>query len=271
VGKSIYEKSTKGLLKEMIQDLGLKPGQVFTSSRALQWFEENYPKVKQGTVTAHLRQASTNDRSRLHHPPILDSDDVLFRVASGQFRLYEPGTDPAAIRELIPGDIERQQKRIEAEEDEEADEEEDEDDGERSRHHSSFALEQDLQRYLATNLDVIEDGLRLYEEDGITGLEYPAGGRRRIDILAVAASGDLVVLELKVEKGYDKVVGQILRYMNWVRKHVAEPGQQVRGMIVCRNMTEDLQLACASIPDVELLEYALSITVNRVPQLSLQR
>ena len=43
----------------------------------------------------------------------------------------------------------------------------------------------------------------------------------------------------------------------------------MRGIIVCRTMSEDLRLACASIPDVELLEYQLSVTVSRVPTLDL--
>jgi len=57
------------------------------------------------------------------------------------------------------------------------------------------------------------------------------------------------------------------RLLNWVRKELAEPGQRVRGIIVCRTMSEDLRLACASIADVELLEYKLSVTVTRVPAL----
>jgi endonuclease len=94
-------------------------------------------------------------------------------------------------------------------------------------------------------------------------------GGRRIDILAVDKTGAFVVLELKVEKGYDRVVGQLLRYMNWVRKELAEPGQHVRGIIVCRTMSEDLRLACMSIPDVELFEYQLSVSVLKVPALEL--
>jgi RecB family endonuclease NucS len=39
-----------------------------------------------------------------------------------------------------------------------------------------------------------------------------AGGRR-IDILAIDAQGRYVVLELKVSMGFDKVVGQLLRYL----------------------------------------------------------
>lgn len=249
MARTIYDKPTRTLLKDMLNDLGLQPGQVFTTARAIQWFQEHYPKLKPGSIRAHLVQAATNDKSRLHHTPT-SSDDLLFKVASGQFRLYEPGKDPAPIHELVEGDVARQELLGE----------EDDDDvstgaGEPQPGSTQFALEQDLQRYLADNLSIIEPGLTLFEDEDIKGLEYPAGGGRRIDILAVDKAGGFVVLELKVEKGYDRVVGQLLRYMNWVRKELAEPGQRVRGIIVCRSMSEDLRLACASIPDVELLEY----------------
>lgn len=47
----------------------------------------------------------------------------------------------------------------------------------------------------------------LYEEDeGITRVEYPVGGRS-VDILGIDAEGRLVVIDLKVSRGYDRVVG----------------------------------------------------------------
>ena len=134
---------------------------------------------------------------------------------------------------------------------------------------TQFALEKDLQRYLADNLQLIEPGLTLFQDEDISGFEYPAGGGRRIDILAKDRAGHFVVLELKVEKGYDRVVGQVLRYVNWVRNELAEPGQRVRGIIVCRTMSQDLVLACASVPDVELFEYRLQVTLSKVPRLTL--
>lgn len=264
MARTIYDKPTRALLKDMLVDWDLKPGQVFTTSRALEWFTSNYPKLKPGSIRAHLVQASTNDRSRLHHPATNETDDLLFKVGSGAFRLYEPGKDPAPIHELVEGDVARQAQLGK----------EDEDDagsgaGGAQPGSTQFALEQDLQRYLADNLHIIEPGLTLFEDEDIKGFEYPAGGGRRIDILAVDKAGGFVVLELKVEKGYDRVVGQLLRYVNWVRRELAEPGQRVRGIIVCRTMSEDLRLACASIPDIELLEYRLSVTVSRVPTLEL--
>lgn len=259
MARTIYEKPTRALLKDMLKDWKLRPGQVFTASRALEWFEQNYPKLKATSVRAHLVQASTNDKSRLHHASTNETDDLLFKVDSGQFRLYEPGKDPAPIHELVQGDVAKEEA-LEAEVEEDV--------HDPAGGSSEFLLEQDLQRYLAENLDCIEPGLRLYEEDGIRGTEFDAGGRR-IDILALDRQGAFVVIELKVSKGYDRVVGQLLRYMNWVRRELAGPGQRVRGLIVCRAMSEDLRLACDSVRDVELLEYKLSVTVTRVPALGM--
>jgi hypothetical protein len=259
MSKTIYDKSTRSLLKDMLKEMVLKPGQVFTASRAIEWFKQHYPKLQQASIRAHLVQASTNDRSRLHHPTTNSSDDLLFKVAPGQYRLYEEGTDPAPIREYIQGDVAQEEMVEEASEIEE--------ENEALAGSSEFLLERDLQRYLAENLSCIEPGLTLYEHDGIKGIEYEAGGGRRIDILAVDKAGGFVVLELKVSKGYDRVVGQLLRYVNWVGQNMAEAGQRVRGIIVCRTMSEDLRLACAGLKNVELCEYTLSVTVRKVPPL----
>jgi hypothetical protein len=198
MAKTIYDKPTRALLKDMLKDLGLQPGQVFTTSRALDWFKQRYPKLQPATVRAHLVQAATNDRGRLHHPATNATDDLLFKVDSGQYRLYEPGKDPAPIHELIEGDVARQEEIEAAQEEEES--------GEAVPGSSEFLLERDLQHYLAENLECIEQGLKLYEADGMRGIEFEAGGGRRIDILAVDKAGAFVVLELKVSKGYDRVV-----------------------------------------------------------------
>jgi len=264
MARTIYDKPTRALLKDMVADMGLRPGQVFTAARAVDWFAQHYPKLMASSIKAHLVQASTNDRSRLHHPSTNATDDLLFRVAPGQYRLYEPGSDPAPIRELFEGDVARQEE-IEAT----ARDPEDPDEDEPRAGSSEFLLEKDLQNYLAKNLECIEPGLKLYENEDIRGLEFEAGNGRRIDILAVDRSGALVVIELKVSKGYDRVVGQLLRYVNWIKVNVAEHGQQVRGMIICRVMSDDLRLACAGNPNVELLEYQLSVSVTKVPAVSL--
>lgn len=268
MARTIYDKPTRALLREMLAQWKLSPSETFIAQRAVDWFAQHYPKLKPGSIRAHLVQASTNDPSRLHHPATNSTDDLLFKVGAAEYRLFQPLSDPAPVHQ--PGKVEMKSASggvITVVQ------EEDEDSGvaidAALASSSQFALEKDLQRYLADNLHLIEPGLTLFIDEGITGFEYPAGGGRRIDILAKDKAGGFVVLELKVEKGYDRVVGQLLRYVNWVRKELAEPAQKVRGIIVCRTMSEDLILACASIKDVELFEYALQVTVSKVPQLVL--
>ncbi len=259
--KTIYDKAVRHLLHDMVAAFQLEPGQVFTATKAVDWFKEHYPKLSSTGIRADLRKASTNDKNRLHYGNLKPEDDLLFQVDTGQFRLYENGKDPAPIRELVPGDVEREQERqVEAE----VEEAQGNRDAMAAAGTSEFLLEKDLQNFLARHLDRIEPGLRLFEDtDGLRGIEYDAGGRR-IDILALDRNNAFVVLELKVSKGYDRVVGQLLRYVNWVRQNLAEPGQRVRGMIVCRSMSEDLKLACSSIPDIDLFEYQLSVTVTKI-------
>jgi len=52
--------------------------------------------------------------------------------------------------------------------------------------------------------------------------------------------------------------------MAWVAKHQAEATQQVRGIIVAREISEDLLLACSNLPNVVLFEYELSVSLRRV-------
>ena len=55
-----------------------------------------------------------------------------------------------------------------------------------------------------------------------------------------------------------------MRYMAWIRKHQADLGQQVRGVIVARQLSDDLLLACSLLPAVQLFEYELSLKLHAV-------
>ncbi len=242
-------------MKDMALELAAQqPGGVFAKQQALNWFAIKYPKIKEGTVTAHLIRLSTNARTRTHYSAKAGQDDVLYQLDGSHFRLFDPTRDPTPIytareatvrsQELLPDEINEVEESAQLGSDQ-------------------FAYESDLKNYLAKNLSLIESGLRLYEDEGITGVEFPVGGRF-VDILAVDAAGGLVVIELKVSRGYDRVVGQLMRYMAWITKNQADGNQRVRGVIVAREISEDLLLACSLIPDIVLLEYQLSLTLSRV-------
>jgi endonuclease len=240
----IYDRPVRLLMREMIDELAPEGGIVFTRKEALNWFRQHYPKVKEGTVGAHLLRFSTNSRSRHYYSPRADEAE-LFQLDGGRFRRYDPANDPPPLHGGEPGDSPDA-----------------EDDG--GVEPSQFAYESDLRDFLARNMTLVEPGMQLYEdEEGITGVEFPVGGRFA-DLLGVDAQGRLVVIELKVSRGYDRVIGQLLRYMAWISQHQAEEGQGVRGMIIAREISEDLRLACSSIPDVELFEYELAVSLRRV-------
>jgi hypothetical protein len=246
MAKSLYDKSVRELMRDMIPIFGIEQGKIFTRSQVRSWFKENYPKIKDGTISAHLLRMSVNAPSRIHYSAKPGEDDLFYQVDSTHFRLYSPENDPSPI--YAKDHVETQE--IEAEDTEQVAQNE-------------FAYEKDLQNFLAKNLDTIEPQLSLFEDEGIKGIEFPVGGRF-IDILAIDKNNDWVVIELKVSKGYDRVVGQLLRYMAWIRKNYAEPSQQVRGIIVARDISEDLTLACSELPNIQLFEYQLSVKLNKV-------
>jgi hypothetical protein len=184
---TLNEKPVRLLMHDMIASMELVPGQSFTREQAVQWFARHYPNIKQGTVAAHLIRLSTNAPTLLQYNPRPDgSDDKFFKIDSSHFRLYDPGRDPTPVSALT-AEIEEVTDQT-------------------PQPSSEFAYEHDLRDYLAQNFHIIEPSLRLYADEGITGVEFPVGGRF-IDILAVDSSDRCVVIELKVSKGYDRVVG----------------------------------------------------------------
>lgn len=250
----IYEKPVRALMLDMVRDFNLKKQDVFTRDQAREWFAKKYPKLKQATIDLHLIQMSTNAPRRIHHRPKKGVHDVFYQIDSTHYRLYDSQEDPSPI--YVTSDLLTKQGSENGETPSLA--------GEESTETSSeFAYESDLRNFLSKNLSRLEAGLKLYRQEDVTGVEFPAGGRF-IDILAVDAKDNYVVIELKVSRGYDRVVGQVLRYMAWIKKHHAEPPQRVRGIIVARDISDDLILACASLPDVELFNYELSFQLNKV-------
>lgn len=119
----------------------------------------------------------------------------------------------------------------------------------------SFRLEKELIDFLAKNISVIEDGLRLHEK------EYPTDAGR-IDILCTDRKGDFVVIETKKGRESDKVVGQISRYMGWVKLKMANQNQSVRGIIITNEPDEQLSYAVAPHGNMKLKYYKVKFELT---------
>ena len=123
----------------------------------------------------------------------------------------------------------------------------------------SVSLEKDLANYLASDPSLIEDGLEL------EGQEYDTRNAGRIDLLCIDGNGAFVVIETKKGKESDKVVGQIQRYMGWVKRNLAKKGENVRGIIIVNEFDEWLDYAVSVNENIRLLYYEVKFAVRDVP------
>jgi hypothetical protein len=127
-----------------------------------------------------------------------------------------------------------------------------------------FALESHLRDFIVRNLSTLpiaNKRLKLFlDQSNRNGVEYPTDVGP-IDILAEDESGNFIVVELKLSRGPDKAMGQLLRYMGWVKKTLA--GQhEVYGVIVAKDMDQKLRFAALLVPNVSLLEYEVDFRLR---------
>ena len=105
--------------------------------------------------------------------------------------------------------------------------------------------------------------LKLFvDATGRDGVEFPTAVGL-IDILAVDDAGALVVFELKRARSPDHAIGQLTRYMGWVKQTIGKDNK-VRGVIVAKMISESLRYAISVIPDVSLFEYEVSFQLKPV-------
>jgi restriction system protein len=131
---------------------------------------------------------------------------------------------------------------------------------------SVFALEKHLEDFLVHNWSHTELGKKydIYEQDGeIIGQQYPSD-TGPIDILAISKDKkELLVVELKKGRISDVVVGQIQRYMGYVKDELAEPNQQVSGVIIALEDDIRLQRALSVTQNISFMTYEVKFMLNK--------
>lgn len=132
-----------------------------------------------------------------------------------------------------------------------------------------FALERHLHDYMFDNWDMLDLAKEwdIYTRDGEpeAGYEFrtPIG---RIDLLARHRTAPRwLVIELKREKSSDAVVGQVLRYMGWVKRHLVEDGDTVEGLVVATEGDPQLHYALDVVPSVSFKSYEVEFRLKDSP------
>ena len=129
-----------------------------------------------------------------------------------------------------------------------------------------FALEKHLEDFLVKNWKQTELGklYNIYEEDGeLVGQQYPSD-TGPLDILAISKDkSTLLVVELKRGRVSDNVVGQIQRYMGYVKEELAEPHQTVKGVIIGLEDDVRIRRALAVTQNIEFYKYKISFKLYK--------
>lgn len=132
---------------------------------------------------------------------------------------------------------------------------------------SEFVLEKYLEEFIVSNFQGIFKGeLQIYQDpDGELGQQYQTD-IGPIDILAITRdSNGFVVIELKKGRSSDQVVGQILRYMGWVKRNLCSDGQSVRGLVICRDSDAKLAYAIEMTNNIDVRYYSVSFKLKDSP------
>lgn len=125
----------------------------------------------------------------------------------------------------------------------------------------AFAMEKHLEAFLVANWNqtLLSREFSIYEEEGEPVGQQYATDAGPIDVLAISKDKKrLLVVELKRGRASDTVVGQVLRYMGFVKEQVAEDDQSVEGAIIALEDDQKLRWALLAVPSIAFYRYEIS-------------
>lgn len=131
----------------------------------------------------------------------------------------------------------------------------------------AFGIEKALEEFIVRNWShtILGKDYDIYQEDGlVVGNQYVTAFGR-IDILAKSKDDKTwLVIELKEGRSGDVVVGQIARYIGYVKNNLAKSGENIRGIIITGKDDDRLRLAVSVIPDVTFMTYKVNFSLDTI-------
>jgi len=111
-------------------------------------------------------------------------------------------------------------------------------------------IEKDIEGFIEKNPGLIGETLKLRRQ-----LDTPVG---RIDLLLEDKKGNLIVVELKLDRIGRDAINQLRRYMNWVKR---ETKKEVAGVIVCKGVMPAFEEDFKKLKDIKIFCYGWQLKV----------
>ena len=124
---------------------------------------------------------------------------------------------------------------------------------------SSFLLEKHLEDYIIKNWINIElnKDYDIHVENNKLCTQYQTGSGP-LDILAIKKDkSEFLVIELKKGRASDQVMGQIQRYMGYIKNNLAKD-KNVKGLIIALEDDKNLRDALSVAPNIQFMKYEVS-------------
>jgi len=246
-----------GTCREAIEDVFRGEEGILSTDEVISRVYALHPEKpwKQNTIGHHLVGLSVNHPSSRHHPNTR-KHAFLFSLGNGRYRKWNPHSD--GTWEITSSGVQLIDLSTDAVESE------DEAGIEEKAVGVSLSLERDLERSLLGDLEQLEEGLSLYNEQGVIGHQLETGDVGRLDILATGSDGASVVIELKSGEADERALAQVLRYMGWVARRHAR-NTPVRGILVANSFHSHLIFAAGATRNIRLVRYQTLFRFEDVP------
>lgn len=131
-----------------------------------------------------------------------------------------------------------------------------------------FYMEKQLEDFIIQNWDKTELGKKydLIIEDGELVSQQFRTDIGPIDILAKdKVSKNYVVIELKKNQTSDDTVGQLTRYMGWIKNHKSD--QNVFGIIIAGQYDKKLEYALGMVPNTDVFIYEVDFRIRKASRI----
>ena len=125
---------------------------------------------------------------------------------------------------------------------------------------SMFALESHLEHFIIENWEqtILAKDYDIFQDGELTGKQFQTD-TGYIDILAISKDKkELLVIELKKGRASDSVVGQIQRYMGYIKDEFLEPNQKVKGIIIALENDTKVRRALSVTTDIDFYQYKIN-------------